>query len=155
MKRQTIGWAFVVAQVMLLLLIIAAPSREDWDTPSWLTGLGWMVSIAGVGIAIAASLRLGTALTPTPVPAVRGELATHGLYRYMRHPIYSGVLAIVAGIVIRSGSYLSAAIGLALLGFFTIKARWEEQQLLGHYPGYAQYAATTPRFVPIPKWLAG
>ncbi len=148
MNRTVTGWSFVVAQVVLLLVIIVAPSGDDWATPAWLTGAGWALSIAGVIIALVASLRLGAALTPTPVPSGRGELATGGLYAYVRHPIYTGVLAIVVGIVIRSGNFVTALIGLALVAFFTIKARWEEEQLREHYLGYDDYAAATPRFVP-------
>lgn len=153
MNRQMIGWTFVSAQVALLLLIVVAPSGDDWATPGWLTGIGWIISIAGVGIALAASVRLGSALTPTPVPTGRGELATQGMYAYVRHPIYSGVLAIVVGIVVRSGSIATAIIGLVLLAFFSIKARWEEQQLREHYPGYGEYSESTPRFVPRPASL--
>ncbi len=153
MNRQTTGWMFVAAQVALLLLIVIAPSGDDWATPGWLTGLGWIISIIGVGIALAASVRLGSALTPTPVPSTRGELATQGMYTYVRHPIYTGVLAIVLGIVVRSGSIATAIIGLVLLAFFTVKARWEEQQLRAHYPGYEEYATMTPRFVPRPSAL--
>ncbi len=151
MNRETIGWTFVVAQVGLLLLIIVAPSGDDWATPGWLTAIGWILSIVGVGIALAASLRLGAALTPTPVPTGRGELMTHGMYRYVRHPIYTGVLAIVVGIVIRSGSITTAIIGLVLIVFFSVKSRWEEQQLREHYEGYEDYSSVTPRFVPGPS----
>jgi protein-S-isoprenylcysteine O-methyltransferase Ste14 len=34
------------------------------------------------------------------------------------------------------------------LGFFNVKARWEEARLAESYPGYRAYAARTPRFVP-------
>lgn len=153
MNRQMTGWMFVVAQVALLLLIVVAPSGNDWATPGWLTGFGWIISIIGVGIALAASVRLGSALTPTPVPSTRGELTTQGMYAYVRHPIYTGVLAIVLGIVVRSGSIATASIGLVLLAFFSVKARWEEQQLRAHYPGYDEYATVTPRFVPRPSGL--
>lgn len=151
MNRTTIGWLFVVAQVLLLLLIIVAPSGDDWATPGWLTGLGWVISIGGVVLALAASLRLGSALTPTPVPTARGDLRTDGIYSYMRHPIYTGVLAIVVGIVVRSGSVLTALVGLVLVVFFSVKARWEEQQLRDRYSGYDDYSARTPRFVPKPS----
>lgn len=37
-------------------------------------------------------------------------------------------------------------VGLAVL--FMAKARWEEARLRERYPGYADYARRTPRFVP-------
>jgi protein-S-isoprenylcysteine O-methyltransferase Ste14 len=104
--------------------------------------------LAGIGVA---SLRLGSALTATPVPTERGSLTTGGLYRYVRHPIYTAVLGIVIGLVIRSGSVPSLAVGLATVGFFNVKARWEERRLAVAYPDYAAYAARTPRFIPHPR----
>lgn len=148
MDRRSLGWASVGAQIALLLLIVMLPSRDDWPTPGWVTVLGVVVSAIGVVIGVVASLRLGSALTPTPVPSSRGELTTTGLYQWVRHPIYTGVLAIVLGVVLRSGSMPKALVAVLLLAFFTIKARWEEQQLAEHYPGYAAYAASTPRFIP-------
>ena len=35
--------------------------------------------------------------------------------------------------------------------FFHVKARWEEAQLAERYPGYREYAARTPRFIPRPR----
>ena len=150
MERRTIGWVFVAAQVALLLLLIATPSGDDWSTGGWVTAVGWAISIGGAAFALIAGLRLGTSLTPTPVPTQRGELTTTGLYGVVRHPIYTGVLAVVLGLAVRSGSVVTAIVGLAIFGFFGVKARWEEQQLRDWYDGYAEYAAVTPRFVPNP-----
>lgn len=146
--RKTTGWVFVGVQLALLVAVLVAPSGDAWPTPGWLSTAGRILSFVGVAVGIAAALGLGTSLTPTPVPTDRGQLTTTGLYRHVRHPIYTGVLAIVAGIVIRSGSVVTLVLGLAILAFFTAKARWEEGQLLEHYPGYAAYANRTPRFVP-------
>jgi protein-S-isoprenylcysteine O-methyltransferase Ste14 len=102
----------------------------------------------GLVVIVVASLGLGTGLTPTPVPSLRGHLETGGLYRFVRHPIYTGVLAIVAGLTVRSGSYVTLAVAVATVFFFNRKAAWEEARLRERYDGYAEYAARTPRFVP-------
>ena len=148
MTRRLAGWAFVAAQAALLAALIFLPGRDDWPTPSWATTLGYGLVLAGLGLIAVASLRLGSALTPTPVPSAHGTLATQGLYRLVRHPIYTGVLVIVGGLTLRSGSILTAAVAAATVGFFHVKARWEERQLAVHYADYAAYAERTPRFVP-------
>jgi len=104
--------------------------------------------LVAVGVA---ALRLGAALTPTPVPTERGTLITGGLYTFVRHPIYTGVLIIVVGLVIRSGSLLTLLVGVATVWFFNAKAAWEEARLAERYPDYPAYAAVTPRFVPRPR----
>jgi protein-S-isoprenylcysteine O-methyltransferase Ste14 len=140
-----------VGQVVLLVALVVLPGRDDWPTPEWLRLVAQLVFVAGIVVLVVASLRLGRALTPTPVPTASGELQTGGLYRYVRHPIYSGVLLIVVGITLRSGSVLTLAVAVVTVVFFDRKARWEEERLAERYPGYAAYAAHTPRFVPRPR----
>lgn len=142
------GWLFVVAQVVLFIALALLPRADHWPVPGWLSAIGYFLMAVGAVLVIVAGLRLGPSLTPTPMPTASGQLATTGLYRFSRHPIYSGVLAIVAGIVIGSGSIVVATVGLLAVAFFTIKARWEEARLREHYPGYNAYAATTGRFLP-------
>ncbi len=142
------GWAFVAGQVVLLVALVLLPGREDWPTPSWVWLVGQVLVIAGFVLMIVASLRLGRGLTATPVPNARGALITGGLYRYVRHPIYTGVLLIVVGLTLRSGSVVTLAVAVVTVVFFDRKARWEEAQLSDRYDGYTEYAARTPRFVP-------
>ncbi|MEM7342348.1 MAG: isoprenylcysteine carboxylmethyltransferase family protein [Actinomycetota bacterium] len=149
-RRGVVGWVFVGVQAVLLGLLILLPGRDDWPTPAAVDTLGAIALVLGVVLVAAASLRLGRALTATPVPTRDGELITHGLYRYVRHPIYSGVLLAVVGLTIRSGSLITLAVAVTTVVFFVVKATWEEQRLAERYEGYAAYAASTPRFVPRP-----
>jgi protein-S-isoprenylcysteine O-methyltransferase Ste14 len=139
------GWSFVAAQAVLLIALVLLPGRDDWPTPTWFRLVGSLVFLAGVVVLAMASLNLGRALTPTPVPSPHGRLTTAGLYRFVRHPIYTGVLAIVVGITLRSGSVFTLAMATTTIAFFSVKARWEEGQLM---KAYRDYAASTPRFVP-------
>lgn len=146
--RTRAGWLFVAAQVVLLVALVLVPTGTDWPMPAWLRWLSLALVVGGLaGIALA-SLHLGSALTPTPVPNGRGELRTGGLYRYVRHPIYTGVLAAVVGVTIGTRQWWGMALGVATVAFFSVKARWEEARLAEAFPGYADYAAATPRFVP-------
>lgn len=151
MSRGLVGWLFVAAQAALLGALIVLPGGTAWPTPAWLRAVGMVMIVAGVGLVIVAGLRLGPALTPTPVPTGAGELVTGGLYRYVRHPIYSGVLMAVAGLTLRSASWPTVVIALVTIAFFHVKAAWEEARLSETYPGYDAYRRRTPRFVPRPR----
>ncbi len=144
------GWAFVVVQAILLLLLVALPSADHWPTPTAVRRVGDILFVGGLLLVAVASLRLGRSLTPTPVPNQSGELTTTGLYRFVRHPIYTGVLALVVGLTIRSGNLLCLLVGLVLIVFFNVKARWEEDKLATVYDDYRAYASETPRFIPRP-----
>jgi protein-S-isoprenylcysteine O-methyltransferase Ste14 len=154
-NRHLVGWSWVALQAILLVLLVLLPRRSDWPTPSWLVTAGFGLIVVGLGVIAAAALGLGRSLTPTPVPVGYGKLTTTGLYRLVRHPIYSGVLAIVVGLGIRSGSVISGAVAVATVIFFNRKAAWEEARLAEHYPEYPAYAAVTPRFIPRPRRSAG
>ncbi len=150
MSRNITGWLFVAAQAILLGALILLPGRDDWPTPGWLTTVGYVLVLTGLAVVAIAAFRLGPALTPTPVPTKNARLTTSGFYRHVRHPIYTGVLTIVAGLTIRSGSLISLAVAAVTVIFFNSKAGWEEARLAERYDGYADYAAVTPRFVPQP-----
>ncbi len=150
MEERTTGWIFVGAQGVLLVALLLVPRQDHWPTPTWVEVVSVVLGVAGLAVAVSAALRLGSALTPTPVPSATGHLTTDGLYRYVRHPIYSGVLVVTAGLVLRSGSVVGVGVGIALVVFFGFKARWEEKRLIRRYPEYAAYAARTTRFVPSP-----
>lgn len=150
MSDRISGWLFVAAQALLLGVLIVLPTRSDFALPDWastsLNGLFWF----GVVLAVVAGLTLGRSLTATPVPTKSGELRTGGLYRFVRHPIYTGVILIVIALSVRPESFIGLVIGALTLVFFNAKAGWEEARLAERYPNYRQYAARTPRFVPNP-----
>ncbi|MDH4160491.1 MAG: hypothetical protein OEV62_09560 [Actinomycetota bacterium] len=52
---------------------------------------------------------------------------------------------------LRSGLWLGLLLAAALTGLLHAKARYEESMLVERHPGYAEYAARTPRFVPYPR----
>jgi protein-S-isoprenylcysteine O-methyltransferase Ste14 len=154
MSARAVGWLLVGVQGGLLATLVLLPSRDDWPTPPAIQVTGVVLVVAGVVGGIVAARRLGSALTPTPEPRSGDSLRTDGLYAHVRHPIYTAVLVLVVGIVVRSGSLPTAAVGLVTVVFFQLKARWEEARLRARYPDYDAYAAHTPRFVPRPP-LAG
>ncbi len=142
------GWVYVLIQVGLFAALILLPRDDGWTVPGWLNLVGNIITLFGLAMAVSAGLRLGRNLTPTPVPTDNGELVTSGLYELVRHPIYTGVLFAVAGITIRSGSFIILLVAIFTFVFFWQKADWEEQQLAKRYRNYKKYAAKTPRFFP-------
>ncbi len=148
MSRTTTGWALVAIQAVLLIALVLVPTGSDWPMPVWLAAASTGLLVLGLVVVVVASLNLGRALTPTPVPNRRGALRTDGLYALVRHPIYTGVLSIVLAVTVGTRQWAGLVLGIATVAFFWGKARWEEARLSETYPGYAAYAAVTPRFVP-------
>lgn len=84
----------------------------------------------------------------THMPSVKDTLVRHGLYAYVRHPIYAGGFVLLAGLaVIRptSGFVLACILGFIWL---IVQARLEEIDLLQRMPDYKDYMKQVPRFLP-------
>ena len=79
------------------------------------------------------------------VPAPRLSLPL--AYRLVRHPMMTGfVIAFWATPTMTVGHLLFAALSTA---YIVVGVRFEERDLADQLPGYAEYAARTPRFVPV------
>lgn len=84
----------------------------------------------------------------THMPSVKDTLVRQGLYAYVRHPIYSGGFAIVAGFaLIRPTSAFVTACVLCFI-WLIIQARLEEIDLKQRMPDYQEYMKQVPRFIP-------
>ena len=150
-RDRVVAWMLLAVQLGLLAAIFLLPPGDAWTTPSWLKTGSRVLEILGLVVLGIGLLNLGRSATPLPTPVRGGELRSAGLYHYVRHPIYSGVMALAVGSAITSGNVTIAVAALALVGWLAIKARWEERRLSARYPDYATYAARTPRFIPSPR----
>jgi protein-S-isoprenylcysteine O-methyltransferase Ste14 len=84
----------------------------------------------------------------TPTPNAHAALVTSGVYSVIRHPIYTAVLLASVGVALTHGHALPLVLAAVMVGFFTLKARYEEQLLSAVYPEYKAYMARTGRFLP-------
>ena len=140
----------VASQVVLLAVLAAHPRASHPAVPRALRRLGTAGILAGVGLAGVGATSLGRGLTALPLPNDHAILRTGGLYRFVRHPIYTGVLlAAVSRTAVLGRPYAVVATS-ALVALLSGKARFEERHLAARFPGYDAYAARTPRFIPGP-----
>jgi protein-S-isoprenylcysteine O-methyltransferase Ste14 len=138
----------VAGQFMLIGILVLLPGRHDWPVPAALKVACSIATVVGLTVMVLGATGLGRGLTATPLPNAHARLRTGGLYRYARHPIYSGLLLTMASITVASGSVSRLLTLGVLVLLLTVKARWEETRLMQRFQGYADYAARTPRFVP-------
>jgi protein-S-isoprenylcysteine O-methyltransferase Ste14 len=64
-----------------------------------------------------------------------------GPYRYVRHPMYAGIVAFAVGTPLFLGSGYGALVGLILVLLVARRAVLEERTLRRELPGYAAYMA--------------
>jgi protein-S-isoprenylcysteine O-methyltransferase Ste14 len=144
------GW--VALQIVLLIAIvisaIGAGVPVDGSLRLIAMASGFVLLIGGLavfGLGIAA---LGSSLSPLPAPISTGVLVRRGIYRFMRHPIYTGLVLAAVGGAIYAVSPLALGLALVLAVILDLKSRREEEWLRERYPAYGSYAARTKRFIP-------
>lgn len=146
MSRHVIGWLLVGCQAVLLVALVVVP-RSDTDIARVV--LGALLIAAGAVFGGMAGLRLGSALTPTPVPLAGATLRTDGPYRAVRHPIYSAVLLAALGYAVAFGSVWTWLVVVLLVIFFWGKSRWEDTMLKEvHGPEWELWMSTTGALIP-------
>ncbi len=101
--------------------------------------LGQALQIAAVGLQIGAVLSLNRSFGL--LPAHRG-VRSDGLYRWVRHPLYSTYLVAHTGYLISNLSWANVLVVFTGTVFQVVRILQEEQLLL-HYPEYERYSGTT------------
>ncbi|VAW42845.1 hypothetical protein MNBD_CHLOROFLEXI01-2476 [hydrothermal vent metagenome] len=75
-------------------------------------------------------------------------MVEHGAYRWVRHPIYSGLIFGAFGLALLRGGTLSLLYALILFIFFDIKSRKEESWLREKYADYTAYQQRVRKLIP-------
>jgi protein-S-isoprenylcysteine O-methyltransferase Ste14/Flp pilus assembly pilin Flp len=134
--------AYLVCAAVLVPAVLGAPSESESQV--LLIG-GELIAVLGCAWMLIAALALGRCFGV--LPEARG-LVTDGPYALVRHPLYLGELAAMAGLLIASPSPRNLAAGAFFLAAQFARMTLEERALTREFPEYLNYAARTPRIVP-------
>ncbi len=136
----------VVLQFILFILFISVPSGIA--ATFFLQLVAFLLTVSGIIIVAIALMNLGNNLTPFPTPKKDGTLITSGIYKWIRHPVYTGILLSVFGIALYSLNLPRLIIFMLLCFLFFYKARYEETLLKDQFPEYPNYAGKAGMFLP-------
>ena len=142
------GELWFVLQLVLFVIIFFAPGVAPFGFPIELRALGVPILVIGGILGTAGVLSLGSNLSPFPKPLENGQLVTTGAYRFVRHPIYTGLILGTLGWGLVAGSLLGVGLAIVMLIFFDFKSRREEEWLVEKYPGYSDYRRRVRKLIP-------
>ena len=133
---------FVGAQNVLLVLFMAiglfAPKNYLFASPM-VRMIGNVIAAIGVVLILYAVISLRRVIQVAPEPKEGGQLIQSGPYKYLRHPIYTGIVFCMIGLFLRTPTIWIGGASVLVIGFLFFKARFEEKLLLVAYPDYEKY----------------
>lgn len=111
-------------------------------------GIGLVLFALGLSLAIWARLHIGRNWGTPMTQKDRPELVTSGPYRFVRHPIYTGILVAGIGTAVALNWVWLTAVALAGV-YFVYSATVEERYLGDQFPDrYPAYKRSTKMLVP-------
>ena len=120
--------------------VLFSVSAALWHVTPLLGIVADAVTVIGLLITLWARRVLGTNWSSSVVFKERHELIDGGPYRFVRHPIYSGVLLMLFGTMLGWGRLGGVVAFLVIIVGLSVKATLEERLLMRHFPeAYAQY----------------
>jgi methyltransferase len=116
----------------------------------WLAAAALLVFAAGQALRWGAIAALGPRWTIRVLTLPSAAPVTTGVYRYLRHPNYLGVVLEIASLPLVHGAVWTALI-FSIANALMLRARIRsEESALDHDNAYQQHFATRARFVPTP-----
>jgi protein-S-isoprenylcysteine O-methyltransferase Ste14 len=149
-------YRFFAWEAILLLVVL---NHEPWGENPWSPQqvASWILMLLSI---LLASLGLGALRSDGQAgeqrddPALYGfekttALVTSGVFRYIRHPMYTSLIALAWGAFFQDPSLIGSVVALSASFFLLLTARADEQECLQYFgEQYANYRQRTWMFIP-------
>ncbi len=155
-QRRSLGWSF---WMWVLAFIVFGEGRVRVFTgvlpqSPVLPAVGAILLVAGTAFTLWARWILGAMWSSQPSVKSGHELRTDGPYAITRHPIYTGMCAMILGGALMQGSTWIVLVVLFAI-YVALKMREEERLMAATFgDAYARYRITTPQIIPGLRWSA-
>jgi protein-S-isoprenylcysteine O-methyltransferase Ste14 len=156
-QRRSHGfYRFYAWEILLGMLVLNLPV---WFTDpfSWHQLVSWLLLILSIvlvleGLRLLREIgRLDAARRDASLLGLEktSRLVTIGLYRYIRHPLYSSLLCLDWGIFFKSPSWWGAGLAVLCTFFLVATARSEERENIAYFGReYMEYMKHSRMFIP-------
>ena len=124
---------------------------------SWHQIISWLLLTTSLIMAVAGFRQLKQSGRPDKMRTDEGlfrlekttQLVSTGLYRYIRHPLYTSLLLLAIGVFFKQPNWLGALMVMLAILFLTFTAKVEEQENIAFFgQDYQEYQSKTKMFIP-------
>jgi len=137
---------------LLTVLWLIRPAWVAWShlpLPIWLRWLGMVLGWAGVVLTFFVHRQLGNSFVPTLETKDEHALVTDGVYRWVRHPLYSTYFVHILASFLFVSNWLVGLCGLLYALVVIERVGHEEEMMVEQFgDAYRAYMARTGKFFP-------
>ena len=143
-------WITMIASINLGVRFGDAYGPTMFGDAQWIRFAGLTFMISGLVVRWTAVVSLGKSFSANVAIRTEQQLQTTGLYRFVRHPSYFGLLLVLVAIGLHTRSWIGLAIVvIPSTAALSYRIHVEEQALRAAFgQGYTAYANVTKRLVP-------
>ena len=149
------AWGYTIATVFVALFLSVQPTLLPVlgiSTTEWwgcvLQTFGITLALSGLTLHVWAIEHLQHFYTER-VEFQKGHVVVDtGPYAIVRHPTFTSFIIITLGLLLANPALPTLLVFLYTIWDFTRAAKQEEELLGSKLPGYTEYSARTPRFLP-------
>ena len=134
---------YVVIQFSAILLLIINTNINNISTYSLIL----FIASAIIGVTAIINMKISN-LNIMPELKDNHKLATNGIYKYIRHPMYTSVILLCLGFLLTEITTVNIIAMLVLIIDLFLKSRLEEKLLEQRFNSYKDYKNSTYRFLP-------
>jgi protein-S-isoprenylcysteine O-methyltransferase Ste14 len=146
---RAVSLALAFGSLAILRVAGVAVHQRVWQETAALGVVCDVLVLAGVAFTVWARITLGRNWSAEVTFKEDHELIESGPYALVRHPIYTGLLAMALGTAAFYGRPLGFSLLLAVCGGLWWKARAEERIMSAHFPAaYAEYRKRVRAIIP-------
>ena len=134
------------------LVYLINPNWMNWSKIGLPESIRWL----GVGIGVLCTFgiywlfsSIGSGITPTGVTRKEHKLVTRGIYRWIRHPLYTIGSSFIVSFGMMADNWFITAFGILAFILMAVRTPKEEANLIEKFGDeYREYMKHTGRFLP-------
>jgi len=138
--------------LVLMYLMAITPSKVFFQPSGYLRYVAMVLASWGVIVTVVSFRHISGMAFLGFKPEENIGLVRRGLHAYVRHPIYSGTILIIVGMMMYVATDTIIVSGVVILLYLPLGIWFEEQKLIEIFGNdYLEYKREVPAIIPFPR----